>query len=284
MKTGVHGGISDAEYHSCRDSLSASGAKLLLPPSCPAKFREYMGSPPKPKPEFDFGKLAHKLVLGEGEDIVEVEAADWRGKDAREARDKAHADGKIPALTAELNRAHDMNMEVRIHPIAGPLLNAEGHSEVSLFTRDPDTGVNLRARPDRMTNGGDRVTILDYKTAADANPATFGRTAEKWGYHIQFAWYVTVARLLKLDDNPAFLFVCQEKTPPYLVSVCELDGEAFDLGRRQMQQAIGIFKSCTDMDAWWGYGPEIHSVSLPPWAFSSNQPTIGELLDIERAS
>jgi hypothetical protein len=278
MRTGVHGGISDQEYHADRTSLSASGAKLLLPPSCPAKFRHAMDNAPVSNPVFDFGKVAHTLVLGKGADIELFDFPDWKTKVAREGRDACYVDGLVPLLKRDYDVVEKMAKAVHEHPIAGPLFT-DGYAETSLYVQDPETGINLRARPDYMKNSGDRTTIVDFKTAADANPATFGRTAEKWGYHIQFAWYVTVARLLKLDDNPAFLFVVQEKAAPYLVSVCELDGEAFDLGRRQMQHAIGIFKSCTEMDAWWGYGPEIHSVSLPPWAFSSNQPTMNDLLE-----
>jgi hypothetical protein len=265
MKTGVRGGISDTEYHSCRDSLSASGAKLLLPPSCPAKFKYRMDSPPVSKPEFDFGRLSHKMVLGEGAQITEIGAPDYRTQTARALRDEAIANGEIPALTSEIAKARDMAIAVRKHPIAGPLFT-DGYAETSLYAVDPDTGVNLRARPDYMKTGDSRTKIIDFKTAADANPETFGRTALRWGYEIQMAWYITVAQLLKLDADPAFLFVCIEKTPPYLVSVMELDTEAFNLGKRRMREAIDIYQRCMETGEWPGYPLGISPISLPSWA------------------
>jgi hypothetical protein len=277
LPDGVHPGIPDDLYHTDKTSLSASGAKLLLPPSVPAKYRWCMDNPPPPKPVFDFGKLVHKLVLGEGADIDVIHAKDWRTKSAQEAKTKAHNAGLIPVLASEHDQAEKMAEQVHQHPLAGALFR-DGDAETSLCVTDPDTGVRLRARPDYMNQYDGRLTITDYKTAADANPDTFGRTAFQWSYHLQFAWYVHVARLLELDDNPAFLFVVQEKTAPYLVSVCELDAEAFLLGRKQMQQAIATFKTCTEMDAWWGYPPEIQSLSLPAWAYSVGQQTIGDLL------
>lgn len=266
MEDGVKSDMSDRDYHADA-SLSASGAKLLLPPSCPAKFRERMDNPPEPKPHFDFGHVVHALVLGKGADLAVIDAPDWRGKYAREARDKAHAGGQIPVLASEYAVAETMCHEVRCHPVAGDLM-ADGDAETSLFATDPDTGVKLRARPDWMTQQDGRLYLLDLKTCADANPATFGRTAEKWGYYLQFAWYVAVVRLLELDDSPAFLFVCVEKEPPHLVSVCELDMDAYLLGRKHMRQAINTYQRCIQTGQWPGYDNTIHSISLPPWAVS----------------
>jgi hypothetical protein len=263
---GVHADIPDTEYHSL-PSLSSSGAKLLLPPSTPAKFRERMDNPPPPKPHFDFGHLVHKLVLDAGSDIEVIDAEDWRSKAAREARDQAHAEGKIPALKDEYRQAVLMRRAVRYHPIAGSLFDS-GDAEMSLYTTDPDTGIKLRARPDWMTQRRDgRLWLVDLKTCADADPETFGRTAHKWGYHLQFAWYHTVARLLELDESPAFVFVNVEKEPPYLVSVCELDLDAYQLGRADMRRAIRIYQQCTETGVWPGYAEDVHSISLPPWAY-----------------
>lgn len=277
LPEGVHTGVPDTAYHA-DDSLSASGAKLLLPPSVPAKYRQARETPVH-KPVFDFGKLCHTLVLGEGAPIEVCNFDDWRTKPARDIRDKSRANGLIPVLASEYDQAKKMTLAVRAHPVAGPLLTG-GQAEISLLVTDPDTGVRLRARPDYMTQRDGRLTIADYKTAADANPDTFGKTAFNWGYHIQFAWYVHVARLLELDDNPAFVFVVQEKTQPFLVSVCELDADAFLLGYRQMRQAIHIYRECTEAGVWPGYSAEINPVSLPRWAFQTG-PTIGDLLAVE---
>lgn len=268
---GLHAGVPEAVYHADRGSLSQSGAKLLLPPSTPAKFRYRIDNPPAPKRQFDFGHAAHKFVLGEGEEIVPVYAEDWRTKGAKEQRDSAHAEGKIPLLSSEIERAMEMAAVVAAHPLAGPIFT-EGRPEMSMCAIEPDTGVLLRGRADWLGSGrvldlGDRLLIADYKTAVDADPRTWGRKALDYGYHLQFAWYITLARLLDLDDSPIFLNVCQEKEPPYLVSVNELDAEFYQLGREQMQLAIAIYADCCERDEWPGYPAEIHPVSPPPWAF-----------------
>ena len=74
-------------------SLSASGAKLLLPPSCPALYQcAGLGRRP-PKAEFDYGTAAHMYVLGAGPVIVLIDAPDWRTKAAQDAREEARAQG-----------------------------------------------------------------------------------------------------------------------------------------------------------------------------------------------
>jgi hypothetical protein len=82
---------------------------------------------------------------------------------------------------------------------------------------------------------------------------------------------------LGLCDDPVFVFIAQEKEPPYLVSVVEFDAEAIAEGHRLNRQAIDLFKRCVDTGEWPGYDDGITPISLPPWAFKSKQ-TIGDML------
>src|SRR5438270_12221695 len=79
-------------------SLSQSGAKKLLA-TCPARFRYERDHPPAPTDAMELGTAAHKLVLGIGPDLVEVEAKDWRTKAAQEAAEVARARGAVPVLS-----------------------------------------------------------------------------------------------------------------------------------------------------------------------------------------
>ncbi|MGC7220097.1 recE, partial [Mycobacteroides abscessus subsp. massiliense] len=72
---GMYSGIPDEVYHGDRTSLSSSGARALLAPSCPEIFRHQQLEPPAPKPQYDFGHVAHKFVLGEGSEIAELDPA-----------------------------------------------------------------------------------------------------------------------------------------------------------------------------------------------------------------
>lgn len=288
-----HTRVPDELYHTDRSTLSCTAAKLLLPPSCPAKFREYVDNPPLPKREYDFGHVAHLMLLGTGPGLSVLDpAVHGRRKDGgiadnpaattgwKQACLAARDAGKVPVHVDVVDTAALMVAAVHNHPEAGELF-ARGHPEVSMYHTDPQTGVRLRGRADWMTYRDGRLVIVDYKTARDggANPATWARRAVDFGYHIQGAWYWTLARALDIAESPAFLFVVQEKTPPYLVSVNELDPPGFELGLTRMRQAIDIYARCSAEDRWPGYGDGINPVSLPPWAFADTAGSVADWIE-----
>jgi hypothetical protein len=257
--------LPDAQYHADRSSLSFSGAKLLLPPNCPAKFRYQMDNPPKPKPEYTFGHAAHSLVLGKGAEIIEVDAPDWRSKAAQEIRAQA-CNGVAPMLTHDLEAARAIERAVRAHPIAGPLFE-HGDAEMSLYATDPATGVRLRARCDWLTTLDNEFLVVDFKTSDTAEPEAFARKGARYLYHGQHAWYQDMVEAVRLSDAPSrFVLVVAEKTPPYVVTVVEYDAESVAEGRRLNRKAIDIYARCVETNDWPDYGAGIHSISVPYWA------------------
>jgi hypothetical protein len=255
--------MSDAEYRS-ETSLSCSGAKMLLPPSCPAIFH-YEREHPVFKEVFDFGHTAHRLALGVGSEIVVVDAADWRTKAAKEAQAEARAAGKAPLLAEDYETVKAMAEALERDPIASALLS-DGTPEVSIFWGDEGSGVKRKARLDWLpeANGG-RMVVPDFKTTASANPDSFVKSATNYRYHMQAAWYLDAVTALELADDPAFVFIVQEKTPPYLVSVIELDSNALRIGRHLNRKAIDIYAECSARNEWPSYTDDVALVSLPYW-------------------
>ncbi len=250
-----------AEAYHRHDSLSSSGARKLLPPSCPAKFRYGKN---EHSTAFDIGHAAHKLVLGEGPELVEVDAKDWRTKVAQQAQADAYAAGAVPLLTEQLEAVHEMAAAIRRHPLASILLESgTGVAEQSIFWRDPVTDVMLRCRPDWLTPRW----VVDFKTTASAAPDAFAKSVYNFGYYIQAPWYLAGLAAVGLAEPDApFLFVAQEKTPPYLVAVHQLDDAAMAAGAAQMRQAIDLYATCLAADDWPGYPVEVVTTSLPRWA------------------
>jgi hypothetical protein len=89
---------------------------------------------------------------------------------------------------------------------------------------------------------------------------------------MQAAWYLDLARDLG-HPAEAFAFIVQEKEPPYLVTVVELDEPAIDRGRWLNSEALQRFRDCTEADLWPGYitDDQIARVSLPRWAFTDHE-------------
>lgn len=258
--------VSDTIYHSDRVSLSSSGARTLLKET-PAEFRAKQDEPPNPKPQYDFGHAAHKMVLGEGSDLVRVDAENWRTKDAQIARNTAWRDGKAPLLKADIDKAQRMAGVVHTNRVAAQLLS-EGTPEVSGYWHDDATGVRLRFRPDWLPDRPGRLICVEYKTAVSANPKAFERSLVDYGYHQQAAWCLDGLREVGISDDAGFLFIVQAKTSPFLVSLVQVKPEDIELGRRQNRAAIQLFAECQASGVWPGYGDDIHTVGLPAWAVS----------------
>lgn len=285
---GVHHGVPDDEYHADVTALSSSGARLLLPPSAPEVFRHAMDAVRTPKREFDFGHIAHRLLLGDGArfEVLHPEvvgckadgsvAANPRATAAwKQAEQDARAAGRVPVHADDFAKAEAMVSAVRRHPDAGPLF-AHGQAEVSLYATDPGTGVRLRARPDWTISAGISKTFVDFKTAMCAEPETFARKGSGFGYHVQAAFYLRVARLLGITVD-RFLFVACEKNDPHMVSVGAYDADDLTAADQLVDQAIETFAECARTGVWPGYPPGVHTMRVPPWLLPRD-PTLGDVI------
>lgn len=260
--TGLHPDIPEEEYHRHIGSLSQSGAKLIL--QAPALF-DYERQHPVVKRIFEYGSAAHQKVLGVGPEIVViqrtitnrkgdvldvVDAKDLRTDSAQAHQKEIRAAGGIPVLRKEYNQIEAMADRLANHKRAMEVFSG-GQAEISAWCVDEYTGVMRRARFDYLAP---RV-CGDYKTAESADPWAFARKAVDYGYDIQAAWYLDLLEDLGVDVE-AFAFVVQQKTPPYLVSVVELDEDSIEHGRRRYMRALEIFRSCTESGYWPPFVPE----------------------------
>lgn len=268
--------MPNAVYHgdpAPEGSLSSTGARRLIEPSCPAKFHHAREHGEEPKAVYDFGHVAHLHVLTEGEIVQVVDAPDWRTKDAREQRDTARVAGRVPILGKDLAVVEAMAAAIKAHPIAGPLFApGAGLPERSLFWRDEPAGIWRRARLDWMRHTGpsDRFIGVDYKTAAAADLESLQKAIHRHGYHQQAAWYLDGIRALGLSPGgePSFVFVFQEKEAPYVVTVVELDVRSLAIGRLLNRRAIDTYLACTHTGRWPGYADEVVLVELPHYVLN----------------
>lgn len=249
-------------------SLSSTGARKLLPPSCPARFRYEQLHPAAPSAAMELGTAAHKLILGTGPELVVVDAADWRTNAAKDQAAEARGRGAVPLLRDDYARVQAMAAAIRSHRLASALLSPErgGHPEQSLFAVDDYTGVWCRSRLDWMPDPeSPRPVIADYKSAASADPGAFTRSVSTYGYHVQEFWYRRLyAQLTGVDAE--FVFIVQEKTPPYVVTVCRLDDESVRAGGTLARQALERYRDCMESGIWPAHSDEIERISLPRWA------------------
>lgn len=258
------------DYHADKASISSSGLRKLLPPYCPAQFKWDRDNPPAPKQEFDFGHAAHHAILGDGPDVEVLDFDNYLTKAAKTARDEARKNGVVPVLRHEHQQVQAMAQAIRQHPVAGPLFApGTGIPEQSIFWTDPATGVRCRVRPDWLKQKPGLALCVDYKTTADASPDGIAKAVQSYGYHQQDALYLDGIRAAFQPEDARFLFVFQQKTAPYLITVRELTDETRDIGRARNERALRIYADCMARNEWPDWtGPitDIPELSLPKWA------------------
>jgi PDDEXK-like domain of unknown function (DUF3799) len=277
---GVYDGIPNDVYQADpvpSESLSSSGARRILPPSCPALFRyelDHGGRASTPAQEF--GSAAHRLLLGDGPELYVYEPFDGRtkvGKDEALKLAEARAAGLTPISTADHARAVAMVEELRKHKLAAALFDPEiGKAEQSAFWIDRETGAWCRCRYDFLPEAsGGRLIFPDYKTTDRLDDESIRKDIAKWRYHQQLDFYERGAQALGLAQLVTGVLVFQMRTAPYLVRVVQPDAEARELAHARNRYAIDLYARCKAADEWPGYGDDVHTASLPTWAIFQDQ-------------
>ncbi|MNO56550.1 exonuclease VIII [compost metagenome] len=131
---------------------------------------------------------------------------------------------------------------------------AGGFSEMSIVTEE------FKCRPDLITAGG---WLVNYKTTLDAEPVTFGRKATDMGYPMRAVMECELFKQAYGDYPAGYAILAQEKDIPYLCKTYVIrdssrpDDEqphAWQLGRKQLAEAVKKYRACRDADVWPGLG------------------------------
>lgn len=268
--------ITEARYHADNllpgPTLNASTAKVLLGQSPAHAWHQH----PRLNPDFaadhstqfDIGKACHAMVAGGDDAIVIVDADSYRTKAAQEARQEAWDNGQIPVLTAQkanLDAMHDAFWR-QVTEFYGFSFAFKGGVHEGTSVWSDERGANCRCRFDWLDPNGDPI-IFDYKTTAgSAEPDAFGRQIFNMGYDIQEAFYRRGARQTLGWSNPDFIFVAQETSPPYALSMVQLDPAARDYADRKVDRSMRIWSECLSLDYWPAYRKQVATVPAPVWS------------------
>jgi PDDEXK-like domain of unknown function (DUF3799) len=260
-------GLPAAAYHA-HPALSCSGGRLLLPPSCPAKYIAARRAPTKP---MEFGTAAHTRHLGIGAPLHVIDAPDWRKQAPRDEAAAARAAGEIPVLAEQAVMIDAMTEALAAHRTAAALFApGSGLAEQSIFWDDPEFGIARRARLDWLPHGANGLVIIpDYKTTADASPDAMRKSVGRYGYHRQGDWYGAAVAAARPGAEVRFVLVAQETEPPYLVACYDLHPRALEDAADANRRACEIFRDCLATGVWPGYDPGdgITTLTLPGWAY-----------------
>ena len=267
MKTGFINDLPAAEYHA---SAGTSKSDLDLMARSPLHYWAGKLAPNRTEreetPAMFMGSAVHCAILEPDRFAVDYRVATTDNKRLKAWQDfkkECEADGAFPLTPAEFDQLEAIQMAVYDHPVANYLLTQPGRSELSAFGTDPETGMAIRCRYDRLNDDG---VIIDLKKTVDASPAAFAKSAATYRYHVQDAFYSDVYAAVAGVPAKAFLFIAVEEKAPHAVAVYRLRPADVEIGRMLYQHDMQALIRCQADEYWSAYGEEIIPLELPAWA------------------
>ena len=220
--------------------------------------------------EQDQGSIVHAMILGAGKRIVVLDVDNFRTKAAREARDRARAEGAIPikAKDEEIVSAMARRLKRNIEAL-GFAFDGESEIGVRWFERSADEdmvecwGALDHYRPSRPE-------ILDLKIVRNAHPDACRKHLLTFAGDIQAIAYTRAVEAIepRLQGRVRFVFLfCELYTGA--VTPIELDGDFRRLGELKWQRAVNTWARCLRTDEWPAYATGAVRLSPPPWAIEA---------------
>ena len=273
-------------YHGKTDYISASGLKKMKVSPAHFKYEKrvetdamffgsayhaYILEPEKFEQEYFVFDDREKIneLLGEGYKSPRSAKVfkEWKEKQLSKAQDKIILDLEmfehIKAMKGKLF-SHYYCRSLFKNGIA----ELSHYAECRTFDNKP---LRIKIRPDHLKPR--KRLIVDLKTAKDASKDGFTRDAAKFDYHIQAALYSDIMEHWEGKQMPwTFLFVVQEKSPPFAFNIFQASANFISQGRYEYENLAMLYQHCLETDKWQGYQVfcenkyGINELDLPPWA------------------
>jgi hypothetical protein len=259
MKTGIYTSdqLTNEQYHSS-DGISKSGLDLILRSPAHYRFAEKL----EPTRAMEIGTALHCAVLEPDRFATDYmlfrEVTDRRASVYKEACKVWSSECVLTG--SEADKVAGMQESARSNPHLYGYLSDAGQYELSVFATDPETGVLVKCRFDKLLDSG---VALDLKKTQDIRD--FSKSVANYSYHMQAAFYMDVYRWATGDTLRGFVFAAVEESMPHASAPFVLDEEALDIGRMLYRKALNQYAECLESEEWPGIAGEQQVIQLPSW-------------------
>lgn len=269
---GLYTDLSNDEYHKSA-AVGSSGLKLIL--QSPAHFRY----PPKRDVTRakDIGSAIHCAILEPERFKTDYRIVDC--EDRRSAIYKAACkdmDGSYVLTIAEADNVKGMQAGVMRNRSCRELIEAPGQQELSLFVKDPVTGVMVKVRYDKLINSSMPV---DLKKTQEANADKFRRAITNYSYHLSAALYMDAWEWLHGEKLEPMRWIAVEEKSPNASMRYVIEEESLAYGRAQYREALNIYADCLEKDEWPAYGDDEQECGVTSWAINEFEDGLEVSLD-----
>ena len=229
MKIGVYKGMPQEEYLEIQGVSKTSATKLLV---SQAHYKAYIDGDFTPTDEMKFGTAVDSALFEPDKPLAEYP------KDTKKDKKYEAALHGMIAVVDECKTAS--------------FLISGGEAQVSLIWEYD--GVLMRSRPDYVRE--DVHIMTDYKTAANGRWEKWKWQARDLGYDTQAA--IAIDGMFALTgESYDFVFIVQEKSPPYFLNIYEAPAEMIDDGRAKYMAAAPLFREFMETKSAPAYIDEV---------------------------
>lgn len=270
---GIHEGISNADYHAS-EGVSNSLLKLIVDktPAHAVAPRRWESTRAQ-----EIGTAIHCAILEPKRfdaDYKVIECDDRRSA-LYKAACRDHPSDQVLTI-AEAGNVIGMRDSAYANGAAGHALSLPGRYELSVFAKDPVTGLLVKCRFDKKP---DAPFGLDVKKTQDARLDHCERAMMNYLYHMQAAFYMDVWEWATGEKLDSFKLLWIEEKAPHACKLRRVNDEAIEEGRRLYRTALNIYADCVATGDWFAYGDEEEEMGLPAWAISQMEDELEVNLD-----
>jgi hypothetical protein len=252
------------EYHASK-ALGSTQIRWFM--KSPLYFKDKMSYPPQSSEAMDFGSAVHLAIL-QPEDFAntvvakpECDRRTTKGKEIWAKFQEGLKPGTLILDPDEIAAAARIANTVWHTDWWKEYQKTNPRSEVSCFATL--NGIACKARLDSCPMEG--PIIVDIKTTVSAKRHTFEKSIWKYGYAIQAAFHMYVARECGLMKSE-FILMAIEKSSPYDFQFFRLKPALIAKAMDEITDALERLAVCAAFDEWPGYPKIPHEVDLPAWA------------------
>lgn len=253
----------DFETYNARPGVSQSQLQQMR--RSPAHCKAYIDGHRDETDAKDFGTLLHHAIL-EPEDFMARRLIppfpDRRTTKYKEWAAENLVGDKVEVTAKENQIINGCIDSVRCHPVGAKIFD-DIETEVALFAPHEETGILRKGRLDVIPRG--RNFLPDVKSAVDASEREFSKSIFNYGYYMQAAYYLDLAKANGIDAQH-FIFCAVEKEPPYACAFYQIQNEDVQRGRDEYERLLRRFAECHESGKWPAYSQELQFIGLPAWA------------------
>ena len=218
-----------------------------------------------------FGKNVHSALLEPGRyresvvvgpDVDTKQRVEWKNF-VKENPGKTHLK---PSEAAEIQGM----MEGILRNETAKNILTGGIRERTIIAQDPVTKLFLKGRVD--FDQQEDTYLVDFKTTANAEAGEFARSAEKYEYPNQCAWYLFLYDLLydlglvKVKKD-TFLVVAQDSEFPFCCSTFIYDSAILEKAREINRARLDRIGECVKAGHFPAYGDDVKTLAVSSWYF-----------------